>query len=49
MKKLFAPGCALMIYKPHLANKLFSVLNGNAGDIEMLMTCCKHEPKINGK
>jgi Fe-S oxidoreductase len=45
MKKLFAPGCALMIYKPHLADKLFRILNDHAGKTDMLLTCCKHEPK----
>jgi hypothetical protein len=49
MKKMFAPGCALMLYKPHLADKLYSVLNDINGQTEMLLTCCRHEPQINTK
>ncbi len=42
MKRLFAPGCALMIYKPHLAEKLHNILIQNIGPMEMFLTCCKH-------
>jgi Fe-S oxidoreductase len=41
---VFAPGCALMLYKPELAGKLLVVLNKHFGKIEMLTTCCKHDP-----
>lgn len=41
---LFAPGCALMLYKPESAEKLHSILNENLGRMEMLMTCCRHDP-----
>jgi len=44
MIKTFAPGCALMLYKPHLAEKLHAILNNNIEDMQMHMTCCKHEP-----
>jgi len=40
----FAPGCALMIYKPHLAEKILTLLNDHVGNMEMINTCCKHEP-----
>jgi Fe-S oxidoreductase len=43
-KKLFAPGCALMIYKPESAEKLHFILRENLGETEMLLTCCKHDP-----
>jgi hypothetical protein len=46
IKKMFAPGCALMIYKPESAQKLHSVLNENMGEMEMLMTCCQHDPDL---
>jgi hypothetical protein len=49
MKKVFAPGCALMIYKPHLAYRLLSVLNDNIDCMEMFLTCCKHEPAFKSK
>ena len=44
MKKSFAPGCALMIYKPYLAEKLHVLLNENLNGVDKLLTCCKHEP-----
>lgn len=46
MKRLFAPGCALMIYKPHLAEKLHNILIQNIGPMEMFLTCCKHIPSL---
>ncbi|MCX6226653.1 MAG: (Fe-S)-binding protein [Bacteroidia bacterium] len=46
MKKVFAPGCALMLYKPHFAEKLHIILNENLGTMNQLLTCCKHEPQL---
>ncbi|SDF78318.1 (Fe-S)-binding protein [Sporolituus thermophilus] len=46
MKKVFAPGCALMIYKPQLGKKMFEFLNQDLGDIEEHLLCCRHEPKL---
>jgi len=46
---LFAPGCALMIYKPGLAEKVLLMLNENLGPIGQLHTCCQHEPDSQGK
>jgi hypothetical protein len=46
IKSMFAPGCALMIYKPELAAKLHSLLKEKMGEMEMLMTCCQHDPKL---
>lgn len=46
MRRVFAPGCALMIYKPELAEKLHFILNENLGIMNKLMTCCKHDPKF---
>lgn len=43
---MFAPGCALMIYKPELAVRLHSLLTENIGGMEMLMTCCHHDPQF---
>jgi Fe-S oxidoreductase len=42
----FAPGCALMIYKPELALKIHQLLNQKLGKMEMLMTCCQHKPNL---
>jgi hypothetical protein len=49
MLKIFAPGCALMIYKPHLAEKIHSILIKKLGRMDLLQTCCKREPRINGE
>jgi len=44
MVRVFAPGCALMLYKPYLAAKVHNVLIEEFGNIELLTTCCKHDP-----
>jgi hypothetical protein len=41
----FAPGCALMLYKPATADRLHHILNENLGQIDWFMTCCRHEPQ----
>ena len=43
---VFAPGCALMLYKPQLAFKIHQVLNEYLGEMDMLMTCCQHDPAL---
>jgi len=45
-KKVFAPGCALMLYKPDLAERLHLVLNKNLGEMDKLLTCCHHDPQM---
>jgi Fe-S oxidoreductase len=45
-KLVFAPGCALMIYKPELAGKIHKYLNEAFGEMEMLLTCCQHNPNL---
>jgi Fe-S oxidoreductase len=45
-KKVFAPGCALMLYKPELAEKIHSILNENLGEMDKLLTCCHHDPQF---
>ena len=42
----FAPGCALMIYKPGLARKIHQLLNEKLGKVDLLTTCCKHDPHL---
>lgn len=46
MKQVFAPGCALMIYKPDLGKKLLRYLNKDSTEIPMHLTCCQHEPNL---
>ncbi|MEW9096073.1 MAG: (Fe-S)-binding protein [Clostridiaceae bacterium] len=49
MKKVFAPGCALMIYKPELGRKILEFLNKDLGNIDEHLTCCRHEPNLEGE
>lgn len=46
MKKVYAPGCALMIYKPELVKKVLDFLNSDLGNIDEHLICCRHEPKL---
>lgn len=46
MKRVFAPGCALMLYKPELSKKVLEFLNKNFENIDELKTCCRHEPNL---
>lgn len=45
-RRVFAPGCALLIYKPELAKRLLKFLNDNFENIPEHLTCCKHEPRL---
>lgn len=46
MRKVFAPGCALAIYKPELAMKLARFLRREHGIVGEHLTCCRHDPGI---
>jgi Fe-S oxidoreductase len=46
MKRVFAPGCALMIYRPQSAKKMLEFLNDDQGKTEEHLICCRHEPKL---
>ncbi len=46
MRRVYAPGCALMLYKPGLAEKVSIYLNNNLGDIPQHLICCRHDPKL---
>lgn len=46
VNKVFAPGCALVLYKPELAEKIHSILNKKLGEINQLATCCRHDPQF---
>ncbi|HVJ47664.1 (Fe-S)-binding protein [Desulfitobacterium sp.] len=46
MKQVYAPGCALLIYKPQLAEKVLAFLNNNLGEIPEHRICCRHEPNL---
>lgn len=49
MKNAFAPGCALMLYKPKLATKVHNFLNNSLGKMGLYTTCCRNEPPISEK
>ncbi len=45
-RKAFAPGCALMLYKPDLARKVHQYLVKEIGDMPFHNVCCKNEPGL---
>ena len=46
MKYLYAPGCALMAYKPHLAERLKEVATKFYGSMDTLLSCCFTTPQL---
>lgn len=44
MKYLYAPGCALMSYKPHLADKLKEIIESRYGKMDTMLECCFTKP-----
>jgi Fe-S oxidoreductase len=46
MKQVYAPGCALLIYKPELARKILQFLKNDLNNITNHTTCCRHEPYL---
>lgn len=46
MNYIYAPGCALLCYKPHLADKLKSVVMQMYGEMETLTACCFNRPQL---
>jgi hypothetical protein len=46
MKRVFAPGCALMLYKPDLVDRLHRLLDEHLGEIERWPTCCRADPEF---
>lgn len=46
MKKVFSPGCALVIYKPELAARILAHLQQDSPEIEEHSLCCHHDPQL---
>lgn len=46
MSHVYAPGCALMLYKPQLAERLRAHLGTLVHVGESHLTCCRHEPRL---
>ncbi len=45
-RRLFAPGCALMLYKPRHAERLQRMLSEKLGGVDLFLTCCRHVPPL---
>lgn len=43
---VFAPGCALFLYKPRLVEKLHAYLEARCGPLEVLSACCHLTPEV---
>lgn len=43
---VFAPGCALFLYKPRLVEKLGAYLEARRGSLLVLSACCHHTPPL---
>ncbi len=43
---VFAPGCALLLYKPDLADKVHAYLEARRGPLPVLSACCHHTPAL---
>ncbi len=46
MTHAFAPGCALLLHKPHLAKRINEFLNRGNQHIPDHLTCCHHDPGL---
>ena len=46
MNKFYNPGCALLLYKPHYAEKILDFLNRESNNITLHTVCCRYEPKL---
>ncbi len=46
MKQAYAPGCALMVYKPDLAMNIYQYLKVNSGDMPYYSGCCRKQPLL---
>ena len=46
MTRAYAPGCALMLYRPDLAARVLEHLRADDGAVVEHLTCCRHEPYL---
>ena len=46
MKQVYSPGCALLLYKPRLSEKIHNFLNSHVQQMEILSICCRLHPDI---
>lgn len=46
VEHVYAPGCALMVYKPHLARQVLAHLSASEGGSAQHLTCCRNDPGL---
>lgn len=46
MKRVFAPGCALVLHNPDAARRLREHIETKFGPVAEHLTCCRHEPGL---
>jgi Fe-S oxidoreductase len=46
MRRVYAPGCALVIYKPALAVRVLACVDAECGPVAEHLTCCRHDPGL---
>lgn len=46
MNQVYAPGCALIIYKPNLAKNVFEYLSNKNNKVAEHSICCRHDPNL---
>jgi len=46
VNRVYAPGCALILYKPHLAEKVLEHLRAVDTEVANHTTCCRHNPHL---
>ena len=46
MQYLYAPGCALMAYKPHLSEQLLRYVTQTYEPMDTLLSCCFNTPQL---
>ena len=49
MDTVFAPGCALLLYKPKLAENIFQTLEKLYPRLKIHTTCCHHNPSYDSE
>ncbi|MEI7833807.1 MAG: (Fe-S)-binding protein [bacterium] len=44
MRTVFAPGCAMTLYKPEAIEKLLAIVTEEMGQVDLHQICCHHQP-----
>lgn len=46
MEKFFSPGCTLMLYKPDLAQRVYTYMRRHIPDLQFNTACCNHRQPV---